>query len=619
MGTEGTADTILNGARITAQADQNLSNAIIGGFNNLSNSFRERTNIYQQMVNSTLKVKELEVDSWFKNRDLELKKRELDIREAQNIAEVQYKKDYLKSREAQARKAASLAPAVSAIENESKALTEESIALNKQIEIEKSALTGIIRDPKTGKETLKPGLEFGTDEWYSTSENIEKLQKRHDEIKQRAFKIRKTSSILNAGGDPQDALKTLQEDNSFINGDEGGGDGPNPLLPKAGWKDGDPPLESFYNLDENGDILSGKVPQENYPSPNDSTELIKEKEKFTSNQVGQKGPLRNKINKAYLHPDEFLKNVNRLTIQAERDKEPFDLESAKIYESRMDPKELETIKEKRKLVLKDAYITLGEMEASRYYDSNEENEKVINRKLDTYRRKLQLLGEDPFMIDMIASEADMKVIEVRQSKEFNDLIGSDEDSKEKRIIQIAGELRKQAEADYGKKQVEKTPTLGAFDSAVPKKTSSIYAPDGSVKTAKELLFTEQPKIEEDIIPGYEIGYRKEFDNKFINKQITKDNPFAVTKDYVKWLTGINNPAAFGINDFEVSSYGEFASANSIDKNIVKQRVERRKREIVNDPERAFYFWLDQQKEKDNKIKELEGFKAYQKEIQFVNQ
>jgi len=163
MGTEGTADTILNGARITAQADQNLSNAIIGGFANLSNSFKERTNIYQQMVNSTLEIKRLEVDEWYKTKNLELQAKELSIREAQNKAEIDYRRDYLKAKETQAKKAASLAPAVSAIENESKALTEESIRLNKQIEIEKSVLTGIIKDPKTGKEishnkALKLGL-----------------------------------------------------------------------------------------------------------------------------------------------------------------------------------------------------------------------------------------------------------------------------------------------------------------------------------------------------------------------------------------------------------------------------------------------------------------------------
>lgn len=613
MGTEGTADTILNGARITAQADQNLSNAIIGGFTNLSNSFRERTNIYQQMVNSTLKVKELEVDSWFKNRNLELQKRALDIREAQNIAEVQYKKDYLNTRAAQAQKQASLSPLVSAVKIEADVIQEEQKQIQKDLEAQKMLLTGKFFDKEKGKNIIvSAGLRKGTQEYETAQTNIAALNSKLQSSVARGRKITDAATKMTIGVEPNSIIKDLWPDaqikeepqKNFRFSDR---PGPNPLLP------GIEPLESFYNLDENGDILSGKVPQENYPSPLDQEESLTQQPKTNF------GPLRANQNPTYDTREEYDMIVGELIAQT-KEKEPFNINIAREYESRLDPKELEVLKADRNVTLKDAYVAIGEAMANRYErNPTTDQEKVIERKLELYKGQLLSLGEDPKKVDLAVRRADLAIIKFRQTKEYKEV--KESEAGNERTLAIVGHLQEEAEKTYGNLEAiqQPTPTLGAFDSAVPKKTSSIYAPDGSVKTAKELLFTEQPKIEEDIIPGYEIGYRKEFDNKFLNKEITKDNPFAVTKDYVKWLTGINNPAAFGINDFEVSSYGEFASANTIDKNVVKQRVERRKREIVNDPERAFYFWLDQQKEKDNKIKELEGFKAYQKEIQFVNQ
>ena len=612
MGTEGTADTILNSARITDQADKNLSNAIIGGFNNLSNSFRERTNIYQQMVNSTLNFKELEVNAWNQNRNLELRKRELDIREAENVAEIQYKKDYLDTRAAQAQKQASYAPLVSAVKIEADVIKSEQEQIQKELEDQQMLLTGKFFDKEKGKSViLAAGLRKGTPEYETAQANIAALNSKLQNSVARGRKITDAATRITIGVEPNSIIKDLWPDaqikeepqQNFRFSDR---PGPNPLLP------GIEPLQSFEGLDQNGDIISGQQPQENYPAPNDSPEE-------SSQTKTNFGPLRANQNPIYDTREEYDMIVGELIAQA-GEKEPFNINIAREYESRLDPKEREVLKADRNVTLKDAYVAIGEAMANRYErNPTTDQEKVIERKLALYKGQLLSLGDDPKKVDLAVRKADLEIIKFRQTEKYKGVEESADGNE--RTLAIVAHLQEEAEKAYGnsEKIQQPKPVLGAFDAAVPKKTASAYAPDGSIKTAKELLFTEQSKIEEDIIPGYEIGYRKEFDNKFINKQITKDNPFAVTKDYVKWLTGINNPAAFGINDFEVSSYGEFASANSIDKNIVKQRVERRKREIVNDPERAFYFWLDQQKEKDNKIKELEGFKAYQKEIQFVNQ
>ena len=104
MGTENTASTILNGAQLTAQADRNFANAITQGFNAIGQSYRDRSAMFQDMVKSTINLKQIEVDEWTKKEELKLQARSLDIQESRIKSDTEYRKQALEARANQEKK-----------------------------------------------------------------------------------------------------------------------------------------------------------------------------------------------------------------------------------------------------------------------------------------------------------------------------------------------------------------------------------------------------------------------------------------------------------------------------------------------------------------------------------
>jgi hypothetical protein len=578
MGTEGTADTILNGARITAQADQNLSNAIIGGFNNLSNSFRERTNIYQQMVNSTLKVKELEVDAWNQNRNLELRKRELDIREAENVAENQYKKDYLNTRAAQAKKQASLAPLVSAVKIEADVIKGEQEQIQKDLEAQQMLLTGRFFDKEKGKNIIiAPGLRKGTTEHETAQANIAALNSKLQGSVARGRKITDAATKMTIGVEPNSIIKDLWPDAQIKEDIQQNPDipGPNPILP------GIEPLESFYNLDENGDILSGKVPQENHPSPPDQEEPLVQQPKTNF------GPLRANQNPTYDTREEYDMIVGELIAQA-GEKEPFNINIAREYESRLDPKEREILKADRNVTLKDAYVAIGEAMANRYErNPTTDQEKVIERKLALYKGQLLSLGDDPKKVDLAVRKADLEIIKFRQTEKYKGV--KESDAGNERTLAIVAHLQEEAERVYGNPEKIQEPVKkpSAFDEAKDN-AIKVISSDGSFG----------PETKGDTLRGL----ANQFRDKFISpqKNMATGNPYPVNDEYVKFINSFDeNPEAFGISKREENDFPVFGDMIDIgtpltDKEI-KALIKQRKEIILNDPEKAYAFWLEKER------------------------
>jgi len=620
MGTENTASTILNGAQLTAQADRNFANAITQGFNAIGQSYRDRSAMFQDMVKSTINLKQIEVDEWYKTENLKLQQKELQIREAAQKAEMAYKKDYLDLRANQEKKAASLGPLVSAINNEAELLTQQQKDIQKESEALNMRLTGKFFDKDKGRYVIVAAApRKGSDEYISITNDLKRISEKGKELRDRSLRISSAASQLTAGVDPL-TIKRETWPSAQVNPD-GTESGPNPLLPKAGWENGIQPLEDLYNLDENGDILSGKVPQENHPSP-------KEEEVDAFEKFGTKpGPLRSKelmppVVEEYDSLDQYQMIVGELIAQSD-EKNPFNINIAREYESRLSQKDREQLNQDRKVTQKDAFVSIGEVLASRYGNGTyTDQEKVIERKIEMYKGQMLSLGEDPAKIDLAVRKADLAIIKFRQSKEFKD-IPETESTGEDKINAIVGHLEAMAEKEYGAPAIQSPPPVGAWDASVDaEKTSNpkVFEANGSVYDENGKLSIETVDRSKNITTQKDQqikGLRRNFEEMFGNKNPDKKNPYAVNQKYIKWLSEFDKkPAAFDIVDFNTFSYGEFASTESLDESIVKARIERRKREIAADPDRAFFFWLEQNK--PDQARDVPGYMDYLSESKFVN-
>lgn len=611
MGTENSANVILNGAQLVQQADKNFSNAVVQGFGDISKSFRDRSAMFQDMVKSTINLKKLEIDEWAKTENLKLQARELDIRESSLKADVAYKNQYLEIRANQEKKAASLAPLVSAVRTEADTLMNEQKSIQQEIEDQKMLLTGRFFDKDKGRNVIiAAGLRKGSKEYVDANNTISMLSNKLKESRDRGLKIKSAASQITAGINPEYVLKDLypqaplKENQPFYYNQEGTQGGPNPLLP---------PIDDGMG--------SGQIPQENYPSPKE--EAVDPFEKFGTKAE----PLRSKEltplppEEQYDSLDEYQTVVGELIAQTD-EKNPFNINIAREYESRLAPKDREQLNQDRKVTQKDAFVSIGEVLASRYGNGTyNDQEKVIERKIEMYKGQMLSIGEDPSKIDLAVRKADLAIIKFRQSDEFKNIPESDDPLVRTRAI--VGHLEAMAEKEYGEPIKEAPPPVGAFSGkvgAVEVQSPSLYASDGSIYDENGVVsikVRDNNKIIETQKTNQRNGLRRNFDEMFGNKNPNEKNPYAVNDKYIKWLSEFDEkPAAFDIVDFNVESYGEYAVPEPIDKEIVKARIERRKKEIARNPETAFYFWLEQTK--PDQAKDVPGYDNYLRESQFVN-
>lgn len=611
MGTENSANVILNGAQLVQQADKNFSNAVVQGFGAISQSFRDRSAMFQDMVKSTINLKQLEIDEWAKTENLKLQSRQLDIQESRIKADTEYRKQALDARANQEKKAASLAPLVSAVRTEADTLMNEQKSIQQEIEDQKMLLTGRFFDKDKGRNVIiAAGLRKGSKEYVDANNTISMLSNKLKESRDRGLKIKSAASQITAGIDPEYVLKDLypqaplKENQPFYYNQEGTQGGPNPLLP---------PIDDGMG--------SGQIPQENYPSP-------KEEEVDAFEKFGTKpGPLRSKelmppVVEEYDSLDQYQMIVGELIAQTD-EKNPFNINIAREYESRLAPKDREQLNQDRKVTQKDAFVSIGEVLASRYGNGTyNDQEKVIERKIEMYKGQMLSLGEDPSKIDLAVRKADLAIIKFRQSDEFKNIPESDDPLVRTRAI--VGHLEAVANKEYGEPVKEAPPPVGAWEAGVNgEKTPSpkVFAENGSVYNENGKLSIKTVDRSKNIIDEktqQRNGLRRNFEEMFGNKNPDKKNPYAVNQKYIKWLSEFDTkPAAFDIVDFNSFSYGEFASTEPLDESIVKARIERRKREIAADPDRAFFFWLEQNK--PDQAKDIPGYTDYLNESKFVNQ
>lgn len=602
MGTENSANVILNGAQLVQQADKNFSNAVVQGFGAISQSFRDRSAMFQDMVKSTINLKQLEIDEWAKTENLKLQSRQLDIQESRIKADTEYRKQALDARANQEKKAASLAPLVSAVRTEADTLMNEQKSIQQEIEDQKMLLTGRFFDKDKGRNVIiAAGLRKGSKEYVDANNTISMLSNKLKESRDRGLKIKSAASQITAGIDPEYVLKDLypqaplKENQPFYYNQEGTQGGPNPLLP---------PIDDGMG--------SGQIPQENYPSP-------KEEEVDAFEKFGTKpGPLRSKelmppVVEEYDSLDQYQMIVGELIAQSD-EKNPFNINIAREYESRLAPKDREQLNQDRKVTQKDAFVSIGEVLASRYGNGTyTDQEKVIERKIEMYKGQMLSLGEDPAKIDLAVRKADLAIIKFRQSESSDDPLV--------RTRAIVGHLEAVANKEYGEPIKEAPPPQGVVSKKLNEKgevidSPSLYSPDGSISLD---IPDEKDMVSETKNAATE-GLRREFEKEFLKGPDDK-NPYAVNNKYIEFLNDFNfKPEAFNISKKELEYSGTIdvmPEYKEIDDKIIKARIVARKREIANDPDRAFYFWLDQKY--PDRAKDVEGYGKYKEERKFVNE
>ena len=609
MGTENTASTILQSAQLTSDANKSLQLAITNGFNMLGQSMKDASQIYQGMVKSTLDAKQIEIDEWYKTKSLELRGKELDIQRDHYEADANYKKAYLDAQKTRSAREASRAPLVSAIGKEVSVLDTDEKDVNSQLKILEAKTNGFLIDDK-GKivPTGTLPIKKGTPEFDAIQSQINGLKQKKSQISERRNKITSAVTAINLDGDPEQVRMDLYPDvqqNPFKARQPK--EGPNPLLPGVDQVDSPASPDFQWDVDR---MNQGSIPNENYPS-------------YDLNQVDFVGPpisakpTQSQNQEIFGSPkpsfysrsdyDSFIDLYKRNS----EDKQPLPFHLFKEMLSGLNPKDQEQINKDVTDTVKGYAMSIGEI-LSKELTSDRSQKDEIGIIDNTYRTQMTDLGFDPNGLNIAASKVRQAAIRFKVTDEayrkeednskkaslLNNYIYSNIDS----ILGIQKPEQKVTKDVLGIPVVDSDKFTSTFDTG----------PDGAP------LFKTPDEV--DLKTQLAVKTQKDFANKFLNKQEgglsrvgENQSKFPVNEAYLDWIKGFKTPQDFNIVDYDIigeEGYGSIIKKKP--KEQVDKMVNQKIREIVNDPQKAYYFWLSKQKDVSTDV--VPGFAEYKKLI-----
>ena len=645
MGTENTASTILQGAQLTAQANAGLSQAIVQGFGQLQTAIKFKSDLYNQMIQSTQDARKIDIDEWYKRKSLELNDRQLSIMENHYAADIDYKNAILDREQKNSARVASTAPLNAAIATGIKEIDRQYNDLSKIENGLYSELTGDTMDNNGNwVSSGKLGLGEWDDGYNEKKSQLEEIKSKKLELKNRADTLTKANQRIQMGDDPASVYRDTFPEETFTPRDNNINkqqprsspqikmDRTTPMFNDTGipWRDytpgssnTDPLLPSINQKDEKNDQgnpatreLVGKLNTQNHLSPDPNADY------------SEPDPYANESDTLYTKPKIYKPgvahelDVNKLINFSEKNKTEFDYITALSSLSKTTPEYQQKTLLQQKQIQIDAFRSIGDKFSQSVIkpETKEVNLKLIGEEVDRYKKLMMKASGDPNLIDVVANKADLSLVELRRQPEYDSLKETDGNvpALEKFTNNFLGQ---NAEGIlFGTKKEEQIKVGGLTDDLVKIKTSSpsLFAPNGSVKVTSKYGESDKPKIDNNYI-----NLRNQFDKEFKNEP-SKENPLPVSKDYVSWINSLDKPEDFGIdtsktkiNELKNPSFSNYSGftdssgSNKRDSDTVKQLIINRKREIVNDPDRAFYFWLD--KKKRDQVKDMPEFQKYLKE------
>ena len=645
MGTENTASTILQGAQLTAQANAGLSQSIVQGFGQLQTAIKFKSDLYNQMIQSTQDARKIDIDEWYKRKSLELNDRQLSIMENHYAADIDYKNAILDREQKNSARVASTAPLNAAIATGIKEIDRQYNDLSKIENGLYSELTGDTMDNNGNwVSSGKLGLGEWDDGYNEKKSQLEEIKSKKLELKNRADTLTKANQRIQMGDDPASVYRDTFPEETFTPRDNNINkqqprsspqikmDRTTPMFNDTGipWRDytpgssnTDPLLPSINQKDEKNDQgnpatreLVGKLNTQNHLSPDPNADY------------SEPDPYANESDTLYTKPKIYKPgvahelDVNKLINFSEKNKTEFDYITALSSLSKTTPEYQQKTLLQQKQIQIDAFRSIGDKFSQSVIkpETKEVNLKLIGEEVDRYKKLMMKASGDPNLIDVVANKADLSLVELRRQPEYDSLKETDGNvpALEKFTNNFLGQ---NAEGIlFGTKKEEQIKVGGLTDDLVKIKTSSpsLFAPNGSVKVTSKYGESDKPKIDNNYI-----NLRNQFDKEFKNEP-SKENPLPVSKDYVSWINSLDKPEDFGIdtsktkiNELKNPSFSNYSGftdssgSNKRDSDTVKQLIINRKREIVNDPDRAFYFWLD--KKKRDQVKDMPEFQKYLKE------
>lgn len=609
MGTENTANVILSGGKLIADANQELNRSIISGFSQIQSSIKDSASIYNGMIQSLNDVRRTEIDEWYKKENLKLQEKELNIRKDALVAKTEYKKAYLESLEKKSAKQASLAPLVSAVGKEASALEAEEKDLNSQLRLLEGKINGFVYDDK-GKIQMTGTLPVrkGSADYDSIQAQIDAIKNRKTSIGDRRNKITGAVTAINLNGDPDQVRLELYPEVQ-------GKSGPNPLLPNANWNEQD---SEEWNQVPNGDSpgfewlidrqkrLEGRTNEQNYPSPNkDQFDVVSQ-----SNDPTNLGKLINdqftKFQQSQYYSLNDYESFIDLYKRNSENNQPLPYNLFQQMLGQMNPDDQKKIYGDVDNVLKGYAISIGDLLSKEpIAERSQKNEFGIIE--DTYRSQMLNLGVDPSKLNIAQSRVRQAIINYKVTNEDY----RKEQDNGKRSEMISDYIFTNIGSILGIEQLQEGKPSNGLDVPEDKVDSSKY---GGLELDENGIPIFKSQTQQDQDSSLITKTQNDFINKFISKGGGMSRiPNPVNEAYLEWISGFKTPQDFNIVDSDI--IGDEGYGSVITKRPQKEvdaMVNKKIREIINDPQQAYYFWLS--KEKKDIAEKIPGFSSYQKDI-----
>ena len=594
MGTQSTANVILQGGQLVGDANRSLQSAVTSGFAQLQSSIKDSASIYSGMIASLNDVRRTEIDAWYKQESLKLQGRQLDIEKSAKEGELAYKNNYLKTIQEREKKEASKAPLVGALKAKiDNAQNEERQLLNEKLRLE-SIRDGYHFNKDGERITDSAGLLRGTPQFDENKASLDRITARLDELRSQTNSYNDGVLRVTLGEDPNNVMTELfgasQQPDSInpLPRDDGKfqpGDNPiNPLLPNI---EPDKPLTT--------------------PQPVPVTSKEKKTDKADTAATFIKPPSTPSAPQtakpvAHLPLEEYYSRVGGLIGEAARDKKEPNTAIIDQFFQRLSKEDQEKVTKSGNNILRDFYIKAGEIISRGYESTNSDfNELEAVRKLsENYRKLLIQRGVSPEKITAAEVALHDDIIAFRQSETFNGIEEDATGNTNNRTKATIDFIRERAQKLFGE-EAQGPPEPSQVDKLKNKhRTNSdeFLNPDGTLKINPNFdpSKTDQGKKDKESANRFK-AFSDEF-NKLTNQDTSGDNNFPVNQEYIRWINGLT-PWQLGI---DVNTYNMGApvnyggpSATPKSKDKIKKEMVNKIRIIISDPQKAFYFWLDKNK------------------------